>query len=198
MRFIPSATQLVRELKREQAKKPNYPQNPEKRLGTVSATYGRTDPKLPVTFDGEDVEVFLNTTVEAMPGDRVTIERWGNAWIVTGVIRDFDWFYASNLGFGTGWTNYGGGWESVKARRDPAGVVHLEGMLRSTIGPNANVMFTLPEGYRPSFNRIQVVASNVVRRLFIGSNGAVNLYVDTGVVANDFVSLSGVSFLAGP
>ena len=201
MSNVPSANQFRRFIVGEKKKQPKYDQNPNERFGTVDASYGRTDPKIPVIFDGEDVAVLLPTTVEASPGNRVLLNRRNNQWIVTGVIGDFDWFYVSNIagGFGTGWINYGGGWESCKIRKDPAGIVHLEGMLKTTIGPNANTMFTLPPGFRPGVNRIQLVASNnIARRLFISSTGIVNLYQDTGVAANDFVSLSGISFQSAP
>lgn len=194
---MPTANQLAQAIERNKAKKPNYPQNPEKRLGTVDASYNRFNPNLPVVFDGEDVAVTLPTTVEASAGDRVTIILFGKQWVVTGVVGAFDWVTVG--AFGTGWTNYGGAWENCKYKKNPDGTVNLEGMLRSTIvSPNANPFFTLPAGYRPSYPRLMPIAGDTNRRVIVDTNGNVSLYADTSITQNTgFVSLSGITFLAG-
>jgi hypothetical protein len=86
MARIPSVNEYVKLLKKPELS-PNYSQNPDKRLGTVDAGYNRAALTIPVLLDGEDVTVNLPATADAAPGDRVTVEKFGNQWVVTGSLN---------------------------------------------------------------------------------------------------------------
>jgi hypothetical protein len=63
--------------------------------------------------------------------------------------------------FQNSWTNYGGGFETAAFYRDPFGVVHLKGMVKSgSVGPGYSYIFLLPPGYVPHRRLIAPVISN--------------------------------------
>lgn len=89
------------------------------------------------------------------------------------------------------WANQGGGWNPAGYWKDPHGVVHLRGNIKSgTVGAAA---FTLPAGYRPTNTEGFTAVAN-------GAFGAVN--VDNGgnvipaVGSNVGISLDGITFRA--
>lgn len=197
MAFNVDAKSIGKAINKNTQKKPQRDQSPDKRFGTVDASYTRIDPGIPVTFDGETISVTYPATVEASPGDRVVVDLRGSQWVVTGVVGNFDWILVG--AFGTGWTNYGGVWENCKYKKNPSGEVVLEGMLKSTIvSPNGNPFFTLPVGFRPAFPRLMPIAGDTNRRVIVDTNGQVSLYGDTSITQNTgFVSLSGIRFQIG-
>jgi hypothetical protein len=62
------------------------------------------------------------------------------AWHVVGATNE--------PAFQNSWRNYGGAYEVVRFRRDAQGGVHVVGIAKS--GSTNTVIFTLPEGFRPS------------------------------------------------
>lgn len=73
---------------------------------------------------------------------------------VIGGLAQENWINAT---IGTGWENYEEQYNSASYFRDTNGIVHLRGSVKHDQGDN-NTIFTLPEGYRPAKNEIQVVA----------------------------------------
>lgn len=82
------AAELVKKIKEASANNNiRPPQNPEKRLGTVSTDFVRSafNITVPVAFDGEDIYRNIDVYTEVpFPGDRVIAEKFGNSWAVTG------------------------------------------------------------------------------------------------------------------
>jgi hypothetical protein len=94
--------------------------------------------------------------------------------------------------FTNSWVNFGSGWADAAYWKDPFGMVHLRGLIKSgTVTASA---FTLPPGYRPEVNQVFGVVSN-------GAAGRVDVLTDGTVVPNTpsnntYVTLSGISFKA--
>lgn len=93
-------------------------------------------------------------------------------------------------GFLNSWVNFDGGWGPAAFWRDPLGIVHLRGLIKSgTVGQPA---FNLPPGFRPAVNETFSVLSN-------GALGRVDVLTDGSVSPmspsnNAYVSLSGITF----
>lgn len=89
------------------------------------------------------------------------------------------------------WVYYGSPTNPVGYWKDPNGVVHLRGAVKSgTIGLS---VFTLPVGYRPSNTEYFAVVSNgAFGRVVVGSDGGVT--PDIG--SNVYVTLDGITFRA--
>lgn len=108
------------------------------------------------------------------------------------------------------WANFGGGMSPVGFFRDPAGVVHLRGVVRAVDGSAYSCgaftgldhrMFDLPSGYRPSDRgAFSVVANNKPGRVDVLANGTVQIEpaYPTFADARNFVSLDGISFRCAP
>lgn len=96
-------------------------------------------------------------------------------------------------GFGAGWQNVGGAYETAGFYLDRAGVVHLRGSVRRVSGTVATIL-TLPAGYRP------VARENFAAYGNGGSAAGVAVNTDGTVVyvAGDvgFIGIGGISFRA--
>ena len=93
-----------------------------------------------------------------------------------------------------GWSNYGFGYEDIKATR-VGGMVFLSGLAD---GPNSglSIITTLPEGFRPSARHIVYVDSQISPlRLDVLPDG--RIFQQLGQ-HQGFVSLTGISFPAAP
>lgn len=76
---------------------------------------------------------------------------WDNAakkWVATTVEAWREIGSAGQPVFENGWINVGGAAATAAFYKDPDGVVHIKGLIRS--GANTAVAFTLPAGYRPA------------------------------------------------
>ena len=92
--------------------------------------------------------------------------------------------------FENSWVNFGSGYETAAFYKDPFGVVHIKGLVKSGTGLVTNV-FTLPAGYRPSVVLYFPTASNSAFGMAtLLANGSVRL--DIG--STTWVSLDGISF----
>lgn len=93
------------------------------------------------------------------------------------------------------WTTYDTTYAPARYYKDAMGVVHLDGLIKSgTVGSPA---FTLPVGFRPAYRQIFTCLSNsntVAARVDVLANGQVT--PQTGV-SNGWVTLAGITFLAG-
>lgn len=87
------------------------------------------------------------------------------------------------------WTNFGAGFEVAYYWKDAAGLVHLQGLIKSgTIGA---ACFTLAAGYRPTATSLFAAVSNsAIGRVDVQSDGQV--IPQTG--SNVWVSLEGMTF----
>ena len=104
------------------------------------------------------------------------------------------------------WVPYGAGWNTPAFFRDPAGVVHLKGMiydqcpLGTGSGNSGVYMFILPAGYRPAVTEVQVTIAtgNTLNRVNISPTGEVSADIDLpkGFGNDGWISLDGVSFRA--
>jgi hypothetical protein len=95
------------------------------------------------------------------------------------------------------WANYGGGYSNAGFYKDPFGRVHLRGAVAG--GTATGVIFTLPEGYRPSGSLLIPAVAQEGATLYatfvtITANG--NVTAGGIGTANDFFSLNGISFAA--
>jgi hypothetical protein len=87
---------------------------------------------------------------------------------------------AGEPAFQNGWVNFGGVYSPVSFRKDSAGVVHIQGLVKS--GTLGTTIFTLPGGYRPSIQLLNaVLTSDALGRLDILTDGSVLESVGTAV-----------------
>ena len=88
----------------------------------------------------------------------------------------------------------GGGFSPTGYFKDSMGIVHLRGVAMD-YSSTSNVIFTLPEGYRPAYRELHVVitASATLGRIDIISNGNVTLQAGASGTS---VSLDGITFRA--
>lgn len=96
-----------------------------------------------------------------------------------------------NAAFAGTWVNFGGTNATAAYYKDPFGLVHLKGTVKT--GVIGTTIFTLPAGYHPQEAEIFAVASN-------GAFGVVTVNPDGTVVASagsaTYVSLAGITFRA--
>lgn len=91
---------------------------------------------------------------------------------------------------GSGWANYGGGWQAGQYRRRD-GIVYLRGLVAGAPTVTTPIT-TLPAGFRPPASVMFTVHGNLgARRLDVGASGTV-VQSEGGNTA--FVSLDGVYF----
>jgi hypothetical protein len=98
--------------------------------------------------------------------------------------------------FQNGWSNYGAGYNAAGYYKDPAGIVHLRGLLKNP-SPTINTqIFTLSPGYYPAAVELFGVAAYtnamVYGRVDIDSAGQI-IYRQGG---GTFLSLDGITFRA--
>lgn len=97
---------------------------------------------------------------------------------LTALVEGEDWHYVGESGepaFQNSWENSGGN-PALAFRIREAGIVDIQGTIVS--GANGSVVFTLPEGYRPSAN-VFLPAFNFspsAAYVVVGENGGVSCY----------------------
>lgn len=100
--------------------------------------------------------------------------------------------YIDPSAFSAGWVNYGSGYEDAGYFKDPWGIVHVVGLIKS--GTVNNVAFTLPGGYRP-IKRLMfsgIDGAGVAQRIDVAANGDIIPVAGN----NAFFSLSQINFKA--
>lgn len=100
------------------------------------------------------------------------------------------------LAYGTGWTNFGGGFAVGAYLKDALGFVHLKGVVARTSGTGM-LIATLPAGYRPAESRAWVVhAFNGTTfsegRVDLTSAGALSLVLPGSISATGYVGLDSI------
>lgn len=99
---------------------------------------------------------------------------------------------ASTVGFGSGWSDYGGVTATAAYFKDAFGIVHLRGNVQRTSGTGL-LIFTLPAGYRPTdYEFFTVQATSAYGDVEIRPDGQVRL----GTGTPTYISLSGITFRA--
>ena len=98
------------------------------------------------------------------------------------------------------WSDWGGGLSTCAYWKDSVGVVHIKGIAKAGASSAANVIFTLPVGYRPTeLHQFAVTqyngASNIFGLLQVDGSGNVYPNFYTGGVGGN-ISLCGISFKA--
>lgn len=104
-----------------------------------------------------------------------------------------------------GFPTFVGNWENydltdfmdVRFYKLPTGIVHIEGAMKNGFTATNSLIFTLPEGYRPSDKVYFVVAINAAVAygvIYVEKDGSVRVGY---LASNNFVSLNGIIFYAG-
>lgn len=95
--------------------------------------------------------------------------------------------------FMNGWINFNTTHNPAGYFKDSLGIVHLRGLVKN--GTNNTTIFTLPVGYRPSYQELQAVQTNpnTIGRVDILADGQVTVVSGS----NGWVSLDGITFRAG-
>jgi hypothetical protein len=109
-----------------------------------------------------------------------------------------------------GWAGYGSSYPDASYYRDSEGIVHLAGLVRSSVsspyainpnlcgrtsGGTSATIFTLPRGDRPAARQVFAVDSNTAHgRVDVAPNGDVICMSGAG---DQYVSLDGITFRAG-
>jgi hypothetical protein len=91
------------------------------------------------------------------------------------------------------WSNYSPAHQPASYYKDSSGIVHLSGLIKKTGAvASGEVVFTLPEGFRPLLALHFVAAdSGAYCQLRIGGDGIAQAYYTIGA----YVSLDGISFM---
>jgi hypothetical protein len=89
------------------------------------------------------------------------------------------------------WVNYGGAFNPAGYWKDPFGVVHLRGLVKS--GTVGQAIFTLPKGYRPANTEaISVASADAFGELRIDGTGNIVAFVGS----NTWMSMDSVTLRA--
>lgn len=114
----------------------------------------------------------------------------GSGWVVVWA-NDATWASPSLTG---SWVTFGGGLRGPSYRRR-TGTVKLRGTVKSGGVGNANPIFTLPAGFRPSADEAFIVPANAGHAdLRVDSAGRVYVAAFYNGGNNAIVSLSGIDF----
>lgn len=103
--------------------------------------------------------------------------------------------------YSNNWGRYGQGYENPGFTKTSAGIVVLRGLIGKTgTGTQAEVMFTLPDGFRPERNMIVTGLShgNAPCRVDIYANGEVRYLGQTTTMQDFWFSFDGIAFPTGP
>lgn len=97
-----------------------------------------------------------------------------------------------NAQFQNGWVNFGGANASASYYKDPFGIVHVKGTVKS--GTLNATIFTLPPGYRPQEDEIfSAVQNGLFVPIVVHPDGTVVPFANT---TNVYVTISGITFRA--
>jgi hypothetical protein len=150
-------------------------------------------------LDGVDSSGFLSVTGKAADAD--TLDGIDSTQFAPSLVQS--WREVGTFlqpAFQNGWVNSDGGTSTAAFYKDPYGVVHLKGVVKSgTIG---TTIFSLPAGYRPSSLLIfPVVSANALGKLVISRDCSFGMctpvqYVRANIGSNVWFSLDGISFRA--
>jgi hypothetical protein len=134
----------------------------------------------------EAEEITLSTYYPAPYGEYESLS-------VSGSLAFANW---ADVSFGTGWSNYGSGYQSVQYKKF-GDLIFLRGLASSQTNLWAAypVIFVLPDNFRPSSGRLvfsQCGNANAIVRVDITTAGQVRWVA--GGAGNDWISLDGIIF----
>jgi hypothetical protein len=103
-----------------------------------------------------------------------------------------------NAGAGCEYHNLNGTFSSGAYLRDPAGIVHLKGVVTRGGACTYQTIFRLPAGYQPVQGEVFATSSNdAFADIYINEDGDGNVRVQTGS-PGVWISLDGISFRCEP
>ena len=103
------------------------------------------------------------------------------------------------VAYGTGWADYSVGYLGVSYMKDSLGFIHIRGMAKKTSG-TADLVFTLPAGYRPANRLIFSVqyydasVTYVHGRADVQTDGKVTIEYPSTPAVGDWVSFGAINF----
>lgn len=167
---------------------------------------------VPAGYQPSDADIYPdvinNTSVYASFGIFSTVSQFRTA-PDTGSWKSVAAIYYPNNGsaswqaasLGNSWVNYGSSYAPAQYTRGSDYLVTLHGLIKSGSTTYQNVLFTLPAGYRPSQELLFEVSgylspSEVSARIDIQPDGDVVLMSSNGTIANNYLSLAGITFYA--
>lgn len=128
------------------------------------------------------------------PGDEVLIgfDEEGDEWVVAGIDSLGDDWIAPTLA--TGWSDFGSGYEISGYRKAADGTIFLRGLLAKGAAGGTTI-FTLPAGYRPSYEVLLTgyMSSGVATRIDIQTDGQVVAFAPA-VADGQWWTLGGLNF----
>ncbi len=172
---------------------------PPYRMGSVVGFDFNHEPPMLLVDDVDRPMRFLGKTTDYTYYDSVCWIIYNGAPLVVGRFPqmggDLESYHIVGSGgsepaFQNSWANFGGAHAPASFYRDPAGWVHLKGLVAS--GSSTATMFTLPDGYCPPFTVYFTSASNLVQ-CAVQVDTAGNVSKPIGG-SNAYVSLNGISF----
>jgi hypothetical protein len=180
------------------------------RLARVSENY--TGGLVPVRFEGEELAGAKRyaslTSYTPQPDDRVALVPIGSTWLIIGAVdsapsRFPEWRNIAPASYSGGWRPFSTNefQASPQYIRSADGLVKLKGLVAEGDITNTAVIFTLPEGYRPTgqlhFPTVSAGDSNRANdrpaMLRVRPDGAVTVGFGVGQF---WVSLDSISFVA--
>lgn len=150
----------------------------------------------------------------SLPDGIIPTEPWHEVGTAgePGFATNGDGFCMDGVGVDPCWTNFDSNHNSAAFFKDPAGVVHLKGLVVSQCYPCTNgfdleIIFTLPPGYRPAAREVQATVAHSdqggsppasLHRINVETNGNVRADMDIGpeLFQGDWISLDGITFRA--
>jgi hypothetical protein len=103
--------------------------------------------------------------------------------------------------FGSGWSNYGSGFDGIGYRKEQSGIVRLKGLVKNTTATATNAIFTLPVGFRPTggdkiftIQSSQATSTGITRLDVKSASGDVTPGFHFSGGGAGFLSLEGVAF----
>jgi hypothetical protein len=177
----------------------------------VGTVVGISSNGVTVIVEGASATALNSNFMQYRPavGDTVSIQKAGDSLVITGKItprgyieQNLESVLATNYTRyqpeESGWFSGNGAWGTPRARKTASGVVVLSGMVAKAGGAAiaaGEVMLTLPVEFRPDYNEIYPVMTNVnaQAQVLVGTDGTVRVFSGNG----GWVSLCGIQFLKG-
>jgi hypothetical protein len=151
-----------------------------RRIKRVEDTARKTYNYQYVLFGGSDAQptseaaFVYNETTNTLTVENIAVQTWQTPTLLNS------------------WVNFGSGFNNAGYWKDPFGVVHLRGLVKSGTGIPSTI-FTLPAGYRPPAQEILPAVSNALfGECTIETDGDVTAQVGSTV----WFSLDGITFRA--
>lgn len=98
---------------------------------------------------------------------------------------------AGEPAFLNSWVAFGSGYQTPRFWKDPMGIVHIEGLIKSGTPSATSVVFTLPARYRPASTLLfSLISNDLPARVDVKNTGDVLARLGSAV----YFTLSGIAF----